>query len=590
MKLATFLAAAALIASAGCGSDPATSSASDTTLTGSDADATSSAPLTQEDLFRDDRVTRVALNLSQADWDQLRFEAPGLDFLASGACPPGPRETPYTYVPATLTLDGEAPIEVMVRKKGWLGSMSTDKPSFKIKAADGEPILGLDRLTLNNDKSDGSHLRQCLAYRLFSAVGILAPRCGFAAVTVNGVDLGVYTQVESLRRDFLTRRLGDDTVDLYESQLADFREPQLVMFEVKTSDSDADRGPIKRVADALLASDDQLLAELGAALDLDEFYSYWALETLTAFWDSYSGNLNNYWVVRDPTTNLLRFIAWGADETFKAPWDWADGWLGPRGDMPWAVYANGFISNRLLHHAEGRAAYVARLKELLDTVWDETEIQAWIDSTSTLLTPFVRDAEGFGRQVERVGEFVAAHRARVTAELDAGLGEWDRGMRLIQCGVDDRVVRGSFETPWDSLSDDILATGSGTLEQVKGEETTPGALVRALAGPIDGGDRVRIQVGMGPIEGGVFGFFEIEFPMELMQVGRIITLDGGEGQATYAFVDASSFDITPAGFVLTGTITIDAVPTAAGEPFRATLDAPVLRIIWDTSDPLAPTE
>ena len=67
-------------------------------------------------------------------------------------------------------LDGEIVEEVGVRKKGFLGSMDTERPSLKIKFGEyveGQELQGLKRMTLNNSRQDPSLLRQCLAYGLF---------------------------------------------------------------------------------------------------------------------------------------------------------------------------------------------------------------------------------------------------------------------------------------------------------------------------------------------------------------------------------------------------------------------------------------
>ena len=63
----------------------------------------------------------------------------------------------------------------------------------------GQKIAGLKQLTLNNNHQDETLISQCLGYSLFRAAGVPAPRCAFAHVTMNGVDLGVYSNVESVR-------------------------------------------------------------------------------------------------------------------------------------------------------------------------------------------------------------------------------------------------------------------------------------------------------------------------------------------------------------------------------------------------------
>ena len=63
----------------------------------------------------------------------------------------------------------------------------------------------MDRMTLNNSVQDPSMVNTCLAYEVFAAAGNPAPRCNFANVTVNGMELGLYVHVEELKKPFLAR-------------------------------------------------------------------------------------------------------------------------------------------------------------------------------------------------------------------------------------------------------------------------------------------------------------------------------------------------------------------------------------------------
>ena len=86
--------------------------------------------------------------------------------------------------------------------------------------ADAQPseiaqIHGTRRFTLNNAKQDPSLIRQCLGFALFAQAGVPAPRCNFAHVTVNGHDLGIYANVEEVRKPMLARHFADDDGNLY---------------------------------------------------------------------------------------------------------------------------------------------------------------------------------------------------------------------------------------------------------------------------------------------------------------------------------------------------------------------------------------
>ncbi|MBT5708900.1 MAG: hypothetical protein HOI66_21490 [Verrucomicrobia bacterium] len=122
-----------------------------------------SAALHLDDLFRADRVVKVEIQVETDDWDTLRrqsrefFEILGPDRRLE------PVKSPYTYVKAKVVIDGVKFDGVGIRKKGFLGSQSSSRPSLKIKLdytdKKGE-IDGLNVLTLNNNSQDKGVVNQ----------------------------------------------------------------------------------------------------------------------------------------------------------------------------------------------------------------------------------------------------------------------------------------------------------------------------------------------------------------------------------------------------------------------------------------------
>src|SRR5262245_21272817 len=84
-------------------------------------------------LFEPDRVLEIAIDMAPADWDALRNQTrTEEDLFARPDCLGSPFPNPFTWFPATVTVDGEVLEQVAVRKKGFIGSLSTDKPALKI--------------------------------------------------------------------------------------------------------------------------------------------------------------------------------------------------------------------------------------------------------------------------------------------------------------------------------------------------------------------------------------------------------------------------------------------------------------------------
>jgi hypothetical protein len=471
-------------------------------------------------------VLEVVINLPEADWDTLRAEGrTGLNQFGAD-CLDAPEPSPYNWQEATVSLDG-APFErVGLRKKGFFGSLDTERPSLLLdldRNIDNQSWHTLERLTLNNNKQDDSALRTCLAFDLFRAAGVPASRCSYAHVTVNGRDLGLYAHVEAIRKSFLRLRFGDDNGWLYEGALSDFREPYDGTLEQKTNESVPYRAPIERLMAAAAVPDDQLLAALGAQMDLDGFYRFWAAEVLTAHWDGYTGDTNNFYVYAAEGDERLRFIPWGPDSTFRDTY-----LLFEEAYAPPSVFATGVIARRLYLHPEAQARYRSELRSLLDTIWNEEALTAKVASAAARIAPYLT-AEQAALQADDQAQllaFIGGQRAAITAELDATAPTWDYDLRESYCLTPAGQIVGTFATTLGTMDvPDAFAAGSGTVAgSFDGQPIAPEA-IGAIAG-IDGTDFI---ISMPMITGGSsVNFLYLTLPIAAIPApGEPIPSDNG---------------------------------------------------------------
>jgi len=261
-----------------------------------------------------------------------------------------------------VTIDGTTVHDAGVRKKGFQGSLTTARPSLKIDFTEfvpGQQYQGMDRLTLNNNRQDTSRIHTCLAYRVMRAAGVPAPRCNFAHVTVNGQDLGIYSNVESIKSAFLVRNFGNAAGNVYEGTISDLRAGHFGTFEIKNG---GDRNDLLALAHLLEGTDAEILAEIDQHMDVDAFLTYWAMEGLIGHWDGYNQGNNNFWVYNDPSTRL-RFIPWGADDTFGGLFSFA----GQSLPVSPAVFLNSQLAVRLYGIPSLRQQYLDRLIQLRNT-------------------------------------------------------------------------------------------------------------------------------------------------------------------------------------------------------------------------------
>jgi CotH kinase protein len=390
------------------------------------------------------RIISIAINMDADHWNQLRAQERTFVSLFGGDCLAQPFDNPFSWFPAQVMIDGQLRNNIGVRKKGFLGSLDRVKPALKIDLSQfqaNSAVYGLKKLTLNNAKQDPSLIRQCVAYQLFARAGVPAPRCNFAQVSVNGQNVGTYVNVEEVRKPLLGRSFSNTSGNLYEGTFSDFHPALINTFEMQSNEDTNDGSDIRAVMDALRLSDSQLLATLGALVDLDAFMTFWAMEGLIGHWDGYSSNRNNFYLYRDPTSAKFYFIPWGADMIL------ADGSPIAARDPAanTAMFAYSAITRRLVDFPEMRARYKERMQALLSSVWNETSILAEITRMDALLRPVAGDLTS---GTATVREFVNGRRARVVDALGGAPPNFPPLSIISPCLVQNGKVAGSFAASW----------------------------------------------------------------------------------------------------------------------------------------------
>ena len=400
------------------------------------------------------RVLDIAIEIAPEDWETLRHQTRTFEDLLAEIEKyqlSRPFADIYTWFPATVTVDGETHHGVGVRKKGFLGSQSETRPSLKLrfdKYVDGQALGGvMERMTLNNSLQDPSMVNTCLAHQVFASAGVPTPRCSYATVSVNGRDLGLYVHVEEIKAPFLARHFASTEGNLYEGTVSDFTPEYRGTFEKKTNEDEDDWSDVDAVVAALQDPSDAGLAALGEAVDLDRFLTFWAVEVLIGHWDGYTGNRNNYRFYAEPGGRFV-FMPWGVDDAFHLeddpnPFDGI-------GNPPPSVLALTAIPNRLYHDDAWRARYVQRLRELIETAWDEDELLASVDELAAIVRehalPEARPAAA--ADAERVRQFILKRRAEILDDLTPEPPEWpapDEAAEVERGALDVR-----FETTWGS--------------------------------------------------------------------------------------------------------------------------------------------
>lgn len=133
------------------------------------------------------------------------------------------------YIMADVAVNGKKYSYVGIRPKGnnslqQVYSSDSDRYSFKIKFdeyAAGQTCGGLDMLVLNDMLGDATCMKEYTAFEMMKELGIETPYFGYAKITVNGEDWGLYLALEAYNDSYLQRVSGNENGTLYNVKSTD---------------------------------------------------------------------------------------------------------------------------------------------------------------------------------------------------------------------------------------------------------------------------------------------------------------------------------------------------------------------------------
>ena len=272
------------------------------------------------------------------------------------------------YIMADVAVNGKKYSYVGVRPKGnnslqQVYSSDSDRYSFKIKFdeyAAGQTCGGLDMLVLNDMLGDATYMKEYTAFEMMKELGIETPYFGYAKITVNGEDWGLYFALEAYNDSYLQRVSGNENGVLYNVKSSDMdggNFGNIGKSSDKSSENTQSRGfggrggggmGASNSGGSLVYTDDEIssysaifgnvvgsgneedynkvitaLKALNSGenieeyFDVDEILRYLAVHTFVVNLDSYSSNMaQNYYIYeQDGVIKILPWdynYAWGA--------------------------------------------------------------------------------------------------------------------------------------------------------------------------------------------------------------------------------------------------------------------------------------
>lgn len=319
-----------------------------------------------------------------------------------------------TEVPAAFQVGAAWFPEVGVRLKGQLGSERDldEKCSWKVDLREyaGHSWAHQETLTLNNMVQDPTYVAEHLAYEVYRAVGLPAPRTSWAWLSVDGEETGLYAVIETVDEHFLARWFTDPTGRLWEGKYGeDLTEAGIEGLELDRGPDD-DRSTLYTIAEVLDGeATDAAVAELERLVDLDQWLASLAVEALILHWDGYT-TANNYRLYEDPVSGRISLLPWGTDQTFI--------------DLRYGPYeGQGDLMQWCLRNAGCTARYSEWLLEVADVV-EELELEDHLDRHLSALAEAIEadpraehTATTRGAYVEAMRDTIASWPAQVRVEV-----------------------------------------------------------------------------------------------------------------------------------------------------------------------------
>lgn len=308
--------------------------------------------LTRADFLFGDEITELALEV----------DAEAVAILQAQTA-----EAATEDVHATL-IYGEERYDVGLHVGGGLSTWSPwdVKPVLKVDVHQWDPeqkFHGTRRFTLENQLLDATRIAERTADHLLVALDVPGARHGFARLTVNGADYGLYQVEEALDEQFIDLFWEDDEGPLYEAD-GDLLAGELGSFsyaerpEVDTDDAELHA----LVSDLATSTADTMLEVLDRRFDLDRLFALWSVELVTGNARGYTTQARSYGLYWEPAADTWTMFPWDEELAFTAELDVT------------GLYV-GYAYQLCMGSPDCRAALAVRIEDTVDA-WEAVDLPA----------------------------------------------------------------------------------------------------------------------------------------------------------------------------------------------------------------------
>jgi spore coat protein H len=381
---------------------------------------TSSDGTADDGVFGLTRLHRFTITIAAHDYRKMD-PPPTTGFLGGQSSIPGPHAGAgnmgyeFEYVPADVQADDQTFARVGLRYKGsgtYLASQFRAKRSFKIDFDRNDDRLrfhGLAKLNLNSGVMDSTKVREALAYEVFRAAGVPAPRTAFAEVVLhvpgrfNGEYLGLYTVVEQVDEAFLAAHFQNGDGLLLKPEgirgLPHFGEKPADYEKAYNPKSKPGRGDWSRLVELTRlvndAEENEFRDSIAEYLDLDAFARFLAANAMLASLDGFLGLGHNYYLYLSPVTGKFTFIPWDLDLGFGGFSMYGTPEQTVELSIEHPYLGENKLIERLLAMPDFKAAYREHVRRLADEVFTPEQLGADLAAARELAKgPIAKEAAG----------------------------------------------------------------------------------------------------------------------------------------------------------------------------------------------------
>jgi hypothetical protein len=223
--------------------------------------------------------------------------------------------------PADFKISGE---KFSGRIKSFGSSTRALKKKSIILKIKGSTWQGHKKLSLRSMASDGSLMREWMAWELMRDMGMMVPDTFYVRLNINGKFIGYYLYIEWLGKHFLEKRGYNASSELYQPDdsvyCGDFRHgSKMKRCWMKLSPQGGDYSSMETLASKIKSTPPKEFDQFVTDNFEDDSLTNWiAVNTLTSQGDTYN---KNYFLIKSGKTKKWKVIPWDYDLTFGQSFD-----------------------------------------------------------------------------------------------------------------------------------------------------------------------------------------------------------------------------------------------------------------------------